>query len=195
MEDIKEKKNQLRQSIIKKITSISNNELKEKYENLKEKIFDFANFVEARIALLYMSNNGEAETKSIIKKSFEYNKIVVLPIFEAERNRFTLVKVDSIDGHFKEGHRGNLEPDPKKCKIVPMDCLDIAIIPGLAFDEKGGRIGTGKGYYDKLIPKIPITTRKVGIALEEQIVTQVPMESHDKYIDIIVTDKRVIYKI
>ena len=105
------------------------------------------------------------------------------------------MKVDTFDQDLKIGPRGVLEPDADRCKIVPMDKVDIAIIPGLAFDEKGGRIGTGKGYYDRLIPRLAITTRKVALTFEEQIVQQVPMESHDKYVDIIITDKRIIYKI
>jgi 5-formyltetrahydrofolate cyclo-ligase len=62
-------------------------------------------------------------------------------------------------------------------------------------DEKGGRIGSGEGYYDRLIPELSITTRKVALAFEEQIIPQIPIESHDKHIDIIITDKRIIYKI
>jgi len=65
----------------------------------------------------------------------------------------------------------------------------------VALDEKGGRIGTGEGYYDRLIPKLPATTRKVALAFEEQILPQIPMESHDKHVDIIITQKRIIYKI
>ena len=78
---------------------------------------------------------------------------------------------------------------------MPLDCLDIAIIPGIAMDEKGGRIGSGKGYYDQLIPELPVTTRKVGLVFEDQILPMVPMESHDKYVDIIITEDRIIYKI
>jgi 5-formyltetrahydrofolate cyclo-ligase len=105
------------------------------------------------------------------------------------------MKVDSSERELIPGPRGVLEPDVSKCKVVPMDRIDIAIIPGLAFDEKGGRIGSGTGYYDRLIPRLAITTRKVALAFEEQLVAQIPMESHDKHVDIIITDKRIIYKI
>jgi 5-formyltetrahydrofolate cyclo-ligase len=88
-----------------------------------------------------------------------------------------------------------LEPNPARCKLVPIEHIDIAIIPGIAFDEKGGRIGSGKGYYDRMIPDLAITTRKVALAFEEQVVQQIPMESHDKHVDIIITDERIIYKI
>jgi 5-formyltetrahydrofolate cyclo-ligase len=106
-----------------------------------------------------------------------------------------LMKVDAFGQDLIPGPRGGLEPDPGKCKVVPMDRIDIAIMPGLAFDEKGGRIGLGTGYYDRLIPRLDITTRKVALTFEEQIIPQVPMESHDKHVDIIITDKRIIYKI
>ena len=70
-----------------------------------------------------------------------------------------------------------------------------AIIPGLAFDDKGGRIGFGNNFYNKLITKLPETCRKVSLAYEEQIVDQIQMESRKFTVDIIITDKRVIYKI
>ena len=88
-----------------------------------------------------------------------------------------------------------MRPDASRCKNVPIESIDIAIIPGVALDEKGGRVGTGDGYYDRLIPKLPVTTRKVALAFEGQIISQVPMESHDKHVDIIITEKRTIYKI
>jgi 5-formyltetrahydrofolate cyclo-ligase len=90
---------------------------------------------------------------------------------------------------------GTVIPDKSRCKAVPIDCIDIAIIPGQVFDEKGGRIGTHGGFYNKLIGKLPITTRKVSLAFEKQIVPQVPMESGDRFVDIIISDRRIIYKI
>ena len=93
------------------------------------------------------------------------------------------------------GERGILEPNPSRCKSIPIDFIDIAVVPGIAFDEKGGRIGSGDGYYDRLIPKLPVTTRKVALSLESQVIQQIPMESNDKHVDIIITEERIIYKI
>ena len=106
-----------------------------------------------------------------------------------------LMKVNNLKTNLKPGPRGILEPDPRRCKMVPIECIDIAIIPGIALDEKGSRIGIGTGSYDRLIPDLPITTRKVALAFEDQIVQQIPMEHHDKHVDIIISDKRIIYKI
>ncbi len=105
------------------------------------------------------------------------------------------MKVDNPDGDLIPGPRNILEPDPGRCRIVPIESIDIAVIPGIAFDEKGGRIGSGEGYYDRLIPKLSITTRKVALAFESQILPQIPIESHDRHVDIIISEKRIIYKI
>ncbi len=195
MEEIRAAKIQIRDEIANTISALSTSEIDEKTRAIESRLFDFANFLESKIALMYINSNLEVPTDSIIQKTYRYNKIVVLPAFDPESFKMTLMKVDAFEQELIPGPREILEPDAGKCKIVPMDRIDIAIIPGLAFDEKGGRIGSGTGYYDRLIPRLAITTRKVALTFEEQIVPQVPMESHDKHVDIIITDKRIIYKI
>ncbi len=195
MEEIQEKKREIRNEMANRLGAFSRTELEQKTRAVEDRFFGFANFMEARIALMYINYSNEVDTREILKKCFEYNKIIVLPIFDPKKNKVKMMKVDKLDTDLRLGGRGILQPDPKRCKVVPIDSLDIAIIPGIAFDEKGGRIGSGDGYYDRMIPKLPITTRKVALALECQIFPQIPMESHDKYVDIIITDKRVIYKI
>jgi len=195
MEEIRAAKIQIRDEVAHTISALSESEINEKIAAVESRLFAFANFLESKIALLYLSKNLEVQTDSIIQKAQSYNKIVVLPAFDPENYQMKLMKVDAIGQELIPGPRGVLEPDASKCKVVPMDRIDIAIIPGLAFDEKGGRIGMGTGYYDRLIPRLDITTRKVALTFEEQIIPQVPMESHDKHVDIIITDKRIIYKI
>lgn len=195
MEEIREKKQVIRNNIAKILEELSDEELSKKTKQVEDRLFEFANFLEAKIVLLYVNNKLEVTSRNIIKKCFDFNKIVILPAFDIKKHKMKLLKVDDLDNDLTTGPRGILEPDINRCKIVPVDCIDLAIIPGVAFDEKGGRIGTGEGYYDRFIPKLSITTRKVAIALECQIIQQVPVESHDKHVDIIITEKRIIYKI
>ena len=195
MEEIGAAKIQIREEISQLMSALSEDQIAEKTRAIESRLFEFANFLESKIALLYVNGDNEVQTESIIKRSYGYNKIVVLPAFDPEKFEMNLMKVDHFSKDLVTGARSVLEPDADRCKTVPMERIDIAIIPGWAFDEKGGRIGSGKGYYDRLIPKLAITTRKVALTLEEQIVPQVPMESHDKHVDIIITDKRIIYKI
>lgn len=195
MEEIREKKQEIRNEMTRLIAEYPSETLAAKTKAIEERLFEFANYLEARIALLYTPVAPEVNTMEIIRRSYMYNKIIVLPAFDPQNLQMTLMKVDDLDKDLVEGPRGNMEPNAKRCKTVPIDCLDIAIVPGLAMDEKGGRVGTGKGYYDRLIPDLPITTRKVGLVFEDQIIPMVPMESHDKHVDIVITEKRVIYKI
>ena len=195
MEEIGAAKIQIREDISQMIAALSKSQIAEKTMAIEARLFEFANFLESKIALLYVNGEYEVQTETIIKRSYNYNKIVVLPAFDPAKFEMNLMKIDHLAKELVPGPRNVLEPDPKQCKTVPMERVDIAIIPGLAFDEKGGRIGSGRGYYDRLIPKLAITTRKVALTFEEQIVPQIPMESHDKHVDIIITEKRIIYKI
>jgi len=195
MEGIQDKKIEIRNETEKKIEALADSELTKKYQHIEKRLFEFANFLESKISLLYMNTDYEVNTRNIVQKCFDYNKVVVLPVFEDDKRRVKLMKANQIDTDLVTGARGVLEPNPERCKPIPIESIDIAIIPGIAFDEKGGRIGTGRGYYDKLIPRLSITTRKVALALECQIVAQIPMESHDRHVDIIITEDRIIYKI
>jgi 5-formyltetrahydrofolate cyclo-ligase len=195
MEEIGAAKIQIREDISQIISALSKSQIAEKTQAIETRLFEFANFLESKIVLLYVNGEFEVQTEKIINRSYNYNKIVVLPAFDPEKFEMNLMKVDHFAKELVPGPRKVLEPDKNRCKTVPMERIDIAIIPGTAFDEKGGRIGSGRGYYDRLIPKLAITTRKVALTFEEQIVPQVPMESHDKHVDIIITDRRIIYKI
>jgi 5-formyltetrahydrofolate cyclo-ligase len=195
MDDLKQTKSKIRKDMITTLESLSESEIALKTRKIENRLYDFANFIEANITMLYVGCPGEVSSRNIIKYCLDYKKIIVLPAFDSHKFRIRLFKIDHIEKDLKQGSRGMLEPDTARCKPVPVECLDIAIIPGIAFDEKGGRIGSGEGYYDRFIPKLPITTRKVSIAFEDQIIPQAPMESHDKHVDIIITNERTIYKI
>ena len=195
MEEIQVTKSQIRTDVAAALAALSDEQIAEKTRAIEKRLFDFANFLEAKVALLYANNANEVGTKNILARTHAYNKIIVMPAFNTETFTMTLMKVDALEKDLTAGARGIVEPNPDRCKVVPIERIDIAIIPAVALDEKGGRIGSGEGYYDRLIPELSITTRKVALAFEEQIIPQVPIESHDKHIDIIITDKRIIYKI
>jgi 5-formyltetrahydrofolate cyclo-ligase len=195
MEEIRQTKDEIRGNIEKTLAALSDKEIKDKTQRIEKRLFEFANFLEANIVLLYINSNCEVNSLNIIERCLNYKKIVILPAFVPTKYEMRLMKIDNLDTDLTLGPRNILEPDPNQCNIVPIECIDIAIIPGVAFDEKGGRIGSGDGYYDRLIPKLPITTRKVALTFEEQIVPQIQMEAHDRHVDIIITEKRIIYKI
>ena len=195
MDEMRKPKEEIRNDIAKRLAALANSALKAKARQIEKRLFEFANFLEANVVLLYINSASEVNSRDIIKSCFGYNKIVILPAFDIDTYEMKLMKVDNLETDLKLGPRGIYEPNETRCNVVPIECIDIAIIPGTAFDEKGGRIGSGEGYYDRLIPKLSITTRKVALAFENQITQQIQMESHDKHVDIIITEKRIIYKI
>lgn len=195
MDEVREKKQEIRNDMAAYVKSLASEVIKANTRTIEDRLFEFANFLESRIVMLYVNAANEVATDNIIRRAYDFNKIVLLPAFDPVKSTMKPMKVDNPDKDLTSGPRGILEPNPSRCKPVPLDCIDIAIIPGVAMDEKGGRIGSGSGYYDRLIPDLPMTTRKVGLVFEGQLVPQVPMESHDKHVDIIITEKRVIYKI
>ena len=160
-----------------------------------DRLFDFANFLEAKIVMYYVTAGSEVATEAMIRKTLEYEKIVALPLVDQKKKEIMSLKIGDLDRDIRPGYKGIREPIPQRCKVIPVKQINLAIIPGVAFDERGGRIGHGTGFYDRLIPKFHVTTRKVALAFECQIVLQIPMEPHDRYIDIIITEKRIIYKI
>jgi 5-formyltetrahydrofolate cyclo-ligase len=144
---------------------------------------------------MYTSGNDQIPMEPIIRKALQIEKAIVLPVFTDTKNVFNLCKISDYDKDLGLNKNDILEPDTEKCKKVLLDDIDIAFIPGLAFDDKGGRIGLGNNYYTRLITRLPETCRKVSLAFEEQIVEQIQMDSRKHTVDIIITDKRIIYKI
>ncbi len=195
MEDLKAKKSEIRKSTRAKRDALSKKERSEKSAAIMEQLFDFANFLESRIVLFYMSNNSEVDTEPMVRKALEIEKIVALPLIDRGKQEIVPFKVDNLERDVRPRYRKIREPIPQRCKQVPVKHVNLAIIPGIAFDERGGRIGYGTGFYDRFIPQLDITTRKVALSFECQIVPQIPMEPHDRYTDIIITEKRIIYKI
>lgn len=187
----KEKKQNLRMEMKQKIAALSDADIREKSEQVAEQLLSLANFMESETALFYVRPDYPIDTRRIINHCLRLPKKIVLPSFDKDK-KLTLWKINSLETDLLTDA---FTPNPDRCKPVHFNEIDIAIIPGIAFDEKGGRTGSGRGHCDRIIPKLPNTSRKVALAYTEQLVSQVPMESHDKFVDIIITERRIIYKI
>ena len=195
MEDVKARKSEIRRSTFARRDALSKDERSKKSAAIMERLFAFANFLEARIVLFYMSYRSEVDTEPMVRKALELEKIVALPLVDSKKREIVPFRIENLDRDVRPGYRGIREPIPQRCKQIPVPYINLAIIPGVAFDERGGRTGHGMGIYDRFIPQLDITTRKVALAFECQIVPQIPMEAHDRYTDIIITEKRIVYKI
>jgi 5-formyltetrahydrofolate cyclo-ligase len=170
MQDLKEKKSEIRQTTLALRDGLSGKKRAKKSLEIMDRLFDFANFLEAKIVLFYMNVNSEVATDTMIRKAMEYEKGIVLPWVDQKEKKIVTFRIEDIDRDVQPGYLNIPEPILQRCKVMPFEHIDLAIMPGIAFDERGGRIGHGTGFYDRVIPKLDVTTRKVALAFECQIV-------------------------
>lgn len=157
----------------------------EKSAKIYQKTLKLAVLKTAQIISIYLSVNNEVETKPLIDFLIRSGKGVFVPQFKDYGYRFC--KFESWDD-LEEGPLGIMQP--KTDKIIRAESLDVAILPGIAFDQKGVRLGYGKGVFDKLLEGSK--AHKIGLAYDFQITEELPREKHDLVMDIVVTEKRVI---
>lgn len=102
---------------------------------------------------------------------------LVLP--RVEGYELSLYVVRNLDCELSPNRWGILEPDPELCPLVSPDEIAIALVPGLGFDQSGGRIGYGMGFYDRLLPRL-VRARCYGVGYREQLALDpIPLEPHD----------------
>jgi 5-formyltetrahydrofolate cyclo-ligase len=129
------------------------------------------------------------------------NEVDLLPLLDEESAKewiFPRVDGESLSLHCWAPHAPWLkgafdirEPDPQHWEEVDIETIDLALIPGLAFDRNGGRLGRGKGFYDRLLASEGFRALKIGIVTERFLLAGIPTESHDIGMDLVVTESAV----
>ncbi|MFN3740020.1 MAG: 5-formyltetrahydrofolate cyclo-ligase [Thermodesulfovibrionales bacterium] len=181
----------LRKSILEKRDSIEPSLRDKKNELIKKRLTEIREFKEAKGILLYASFRSEPDTHGIIRDCLLAGKRVFLPRVNKEKRELEIREINSPD-QLKKGYSGIPEPD-EDSPLRDKNEAQLIIVPGVAFDRRGGRIGYGAGYYDKLLSVLNEEIPVVAIAYDEQIVDEIPLEGHDKLVDLIITDREVIY--
>ena len=179
-------KNQLREGILEKRNSLPKEEVIDKSRKIEEKLFNLDSYKKSRTVMLFVSFNNEVNTHDMIKKSFGKKNVAIPKVMPHEIEPSIIIDFDSL---IPAGKFGILEPiDIMK---IAYKNIGLVLVPGIAFDSEGHRIGYGFGDYDKFLKKVPKAV-KVGLAFDFQIVEKVPREEHDVPVDFIITEKRVI---
>ena len=136
-------------------------------------------FRAANTILLYHSLNDEVDTHDFIEK-WSNQKHILLPVVIGEE-----LELRTYTGpHYLRIGAYGIE-EPVGTPFTDYAAIDLAVIPGVAFDSRGNRLGRGKGYYDRLLPHMP-TTYKIGICFPFQLVKEVPAEAFDIRMDEII---------
>jgi len=168
-------KRELRQEIRTQKRRLSAAELAVMSEDICSKVLALASWQEAGTLLLYYPLPDEVDVRLLIKDAFESGKKVLLPVVKGDELELHLYEGEAS---LKEGTFGIMEPTGPLFAPKHYGEIELAIIPGMAFDNAGHRLGRGKGYYDRLLPNLK-TAKLTGICFPFQLLEEVPAEAHD----------------
>ncbi len=176
-------KKKIRKEILEKLHNIDKEEKKKKVRILKEKLFSLAQFKKAKCVMFYVSKHYEIDTHEMIDESIAMGKKVVVPITLKEEKTLTLSELRDRQKELIKGHYGIHQPHEEYIKPVPLEEVDVMVIPGIAFDKHGHRLGHGGGYFDRFLHKAPSTLFTVGLAFDFQVVSELPRYDTDIPVD------------
>ncbi|MEO8201366.1 MAG: 5-formyltetrahydrofolate cyclo-ligase [Gemmatimonadota bacterium] len=159
---------------------------------IQHRLLSLPEFADSRTILSYIGVRSEVPTGQIIRQCLQQGKRIAAPYVTKEglRGAFITSEDELVPARF-----GLLEPadelrhDPDR--VCEPDEVDLFVIPGVAFDSRGGRLGYGRAYYDRLLRKTKAGTRMIALAFQCQVIPEVPMTGTDVYIPIILTEKNL----
>lgn len=142
---------------------------------------------EAESLLLYAPMQGEVDIWPLVNEAVAEGKIVALPKFVPSARNYVASQIHDLDSDLVLGSFGIREP-ADHCSQIPLNQLDFILVPGIAFDLHGRRLGRGKGYYDQLLKDV--RGHSCGVAFDQQIEPVIPVEPHDTLVNCILTPTR-----
>jgi 5-formyltetrahydrofolate cyclo-ligase len=142
--------------------------------------------------LIYLSKVGEVGTDHLLGRAFELGKRVCVPVMDRENDELRISELPGPEIDFRLGAFGVREPEEGDLNFVSPDQIDLVVVPGLAFDRRGGRIGYGKGYYDGLLTRMGLQVPRIALAFEFQVLDTVPQDENDIQVDAIITEKNTM---
>ena len=159
-------------------------------QDILREIADLPAYRDARTVLAYAGFGSELQTGGFLRRVLEEGKTLLLPRVNREEKLLEVYEVRDPERDLQAGTWGISEPAPERCAVAdPLD-TDFVLVPGVAFDARGGRLGYGAGFYDRLISTaLPPRAWLVAGAFESQMVEQVPMDASDVPVDAVVTEK------
>jgi len=144
-------------------------------------------FQTAATILFFAPLPDEADVWPLLPEALAAGKIVALPQFDAATQNYVVRRVQNFPDEIVPGQFRVREPKPD-CAIIPLEKFDLVLVPGVAFDLRGNRLGRGRGFYDRLLQKV--RGLKIGIAFDEQVVKEVPAGKPDVPVNFILTSER-----
>jgi len=168
--------------MLERRNSLTTEQVEEQSRLVQEHVIASKEFAQAKVIGAYHAAGSEVRTGMIIDTAIKQGKKVALPRTEGDRMVFYELAGDLVEGKF-----GIMEPKP----TTPVDGIDLVIVPGVAFDLKGCRVGYGKGYYDRFLSMQH--SFSMGLAYSFQILDELPRGRFDRRIASVATESGISY--
>jgi 5-formyltetrahydrofolate cyclo-ligase len=163
-----------------------------KSDEIRRKLLGMREFSEAGTILFYLALADEVQTRKMIEYSLKLGKIVAVPLIDSQNKQILISELKDPEKELESGTLGILQPKKNFYRPLKVEQLDLVIVPGVAFDKRGNRLGFGKGFYDRFLRKAPDRTKSIALAFELQLVDDIQPQSHDVAVNYIITEKGII---
>jgi len=187
---ISQEKRQLRKAILAKRRSFSKDRIKDDSIGIANQLFSWPIYQKAQIIMSYVAMAEELQTSLIIADALAKGKTVCVPHIREEYGIMDAAVIVHLND-LVPGKYGILSPDPAKLSIINPGIIELVIVPGVAFDRFGRRLGMGAGYYDRFLAKTA-NAISIALALSCQIVPTVPCDEYDYSVQYIATKDGII---
>jgi len=188
MDERHQEKAVLRKKLLKELRDQKEEDRLRRSTEIQRKLFALPEFRKARQVLFYASFDGEVETGRMIRQAFGLGKRVALPTIVVKEKKIIPISVDNYEEDLETGPYGIQQPRPTSSRAVSLEEIDLAIVPGVAFDKSCNRLGRGEGYYDRFLKDLPPHIPSVGLAFHFQVVDRLPHREHDVPVSLVLTD-------
>lgn len=186
------KKSELRKLMLKRLLSLTEEEVERRSENVLQKLQILSIYREAKVILAYYPLKGEVNILGLMRKAMK-EKLICFPVIDLQRREIVPYRVKNLDEDFSPGPYNVQQPRVDKREFIDPGKIDLVITPGIAFDRQKNRLGRGGGYYDRFLKRLSLHTKSVGVAFDFQLVESLPYNlSQDMKVDFLVTEREVI---
>ncbi|MDD4911502.1 MAG: 5-formyltetrahydrofolate cyclo-ligase [Sideroxydans sp.] len=191
--NIQARKQALRRSIIAARDNLTPTLRAHASKHIVDQLCKLATYKASRIVLGYLNFGSEVASEAWVRQALTDGKCVLLPRVNKASKHLELFEVKDIDSDVETGAYGIREPIVERCdRFEALGEIDLILMPGVAFDWEGGRLGYGGGYFDRLLAHLPHRPVLIAGAFAMQVVKEIPQESTDHKIDWLVTENETI---
>lgn len=182
-------KSEMRASGLRSRRALTKSQIEDLSAAVARRFVALDEFSKAQVVATYIAKEDEVQTSGVVSAALTAGKTVIVPRAAPSSGDLSFHVIGSMS-ELSPGHFGVLEPSPR-APVVPLARADVVAVPMVAWDERGHRLGYGKGFFDKALSASPRPLR-VGLALEAQKAPGLPQSPHDVPLDVIVTESRVL---